>query len=89
MAGITDTFRVLKLPQGTGVRAPSAIQVGEGRGWVAGQAHLRVILSARVAVTLAELALVKVAQIVAIGALRVALLVEQDRAACPDVTTQA
>jgi hypothetical protein len=89
MAGITDTFGVLKLPQGAGVRTPGAIQVGEGRGGVAGQAHLRVILGARVAVALAELTLVKVAQVVAIGALRVALLVEQDRAARPHVTAQA
>ena len=89
MAWIADPFRVLKLPQRTGIRTPGAIQVWELRSWVACQANLRVVLSARVAVTLAELALIKVAQIVAIGALRVALLVEQDSAACPHVTAQA
>ena len=89
MACITDSFRVLELPQRTEIRAPGAIQVGEGRSWVASQAHLRVVLLARVAVTLAELTLIKVAQIVPVGALGVALLVEQDCAACPHVTAQA
>jgi hypothetical protein len=89
MAWITDSFRVLKLPQRTVIRAPGAIQVGELRGWIASQANLWVVLLASVAVTLAELTLIEVAQIVPIGALRVALLVEQDSAACPHVTAQA